>query len=274
MCTGRLYVIGIPIGNKDDITPRALNTLARVDVILAEDTRRATKVLHEYGIAYRKILSFHEHKEKETIPYAITMLKEGKTIALISDAGMPCVSDPGYLLVRECVENNIAVSVVPGVSASITALVGSGIAPIPYTFLGFLPRGNSEQQQLFSTYKQSTLIFFERKNRVVSSLHNAFSVLGNRKICIARELTKVHEEYIRTSIVDFLQSKTALLGEVTVVIEKAIEAVQTPIAVVLEKLHALPKEYTLRKKIHILQQSVQGYTAKQLYAIVQQGDKE
>ena len=274
MCIGRLYVVGTPIGNKDDITPRAISTLENVDIILAEDTRRAIKVLHRYGIKYVKMLSFYEHKEKEVIPYSIELLKEGKNIALMSDAGMPCISDPGYLLIRECFENAIPVSVVPGVSAGITALVGSGIAPIPYTFLGFLPRTNGEQQQLFSLYKQSTLIFFERKNRVMQSLQNAFTVLGNRRICIARELTKIHEEYIRTRLLDFLQSKTVLLGEVTVVIEKAMEEIQTPMSVVREKLHELPKEYSLREKIHVLQQSIQGYTAKQLYTILQQASEK
>lgn len=218
-----LWIIATPIGNYEDMAPRARQILENVDIILAEDTRRAMKLLKGLEINPPKLLSFFEHNEKERIGEVLEALSKGATIALITDAGTPLISDPGYNLVREARRANFDVKPVPGPSAPITALSVAGIPPIPFTFLGFLPRGKKGRVDLFATFAElpGTLCFFERKDRLKESLKLAFSILGEREIAICRELTKTHEEIIQgklnAALITNLQENN-LLGEITVIL--------------------------------------------------------
>ncbi len=230
---GILYLVAMPLGNSEDMSIRAKNILESADFILAEDTKRAHLNLDRCGIKAKDIYSLNEHNEKEKMPLIMRKLEENNSIALISDAGMPIISDPGYLLVQECHKNNYKVTVIPGPCAPVTALAASGIAPIPFTFLGFLPRSVSDQEKTLSAYADlpSSLIFFERKDRVESTLETCYNLLGDRKVCIARELTKIHEEFITFSLDDFINKKDEylvekiknLLGEITIVLSPPLE---------------------------------------------------
>ncbi len=220
---GMLYLIAMPLGNDDDLSIRARNTLNSVDFILAEDTKRAGIALARLNIQKKDIFPLNEHNEEEKIPLILEKLRSNAKIALISDAGMPIISDPGYLLVSAIREENLNLTVLPGACAPVTALAASGIAPIPFTFLGFLPRSTSDQEKTltpFATFS-SSIIFFERKDRLFNTLSLCKSVLGDRKVVIAREITKIHEEYISLNLKDLDQEKqkiSNLLGEITVVI--------------------------------------------------------
>ena len=194
----KLWVVATPLGNPGDLSPRAREVLEGADTVLAEDTRRAGLLCQRCGVKAKRFMSFHDHNEESKLDEVLGLLDEGRTLALISDAGLPLVADPGYRLVRACRAAGIPVSVVPGPSAPVTALAGSGIAPQPFAFLGFLPRSRSDQEKTLAPFANLalTLIFFERKDRLGETLSAAHAVLGPRELCIARELTKTHEEYI------------------------------------------------------------------------------
>ncbi len=213
-----LWIVATPIGNPDDLSPRARQILASVDVILAEDTRRAMWLLAQCGIRAARVISLFEHNEDEKLPGILAELRKGISMALVSDAGTPLLSDPGYRLVRACRKEGIAVSPVPGPSAPVAALSACGIAPLPSTFLGFLPRGRKNRADLFSGFAHcpGTLVFFERKDRLAESLAIAAETLGEREICICRELTKTHEEFIQLKPGQTLPDNLA--GELTIVI--------------------------------------------------------
>ena len=189
---GRLYLVPTPIGNLEDITLRAKRILTEADYIAAEDTRTSGILLEKIGV-HNKMISFHKYNSKERAPELIKLLKEGKTIAEISDAGMPVISDPGYVLVQECIKNDIPA----------TALIASGFDAQPFTYYGFLPRKSSEQKKYFEMMNTSraTSIFYEAPHRLKKTLKTLAEVIKpDRKIALARELTKIHEEYIRGSI--------------------------------------------------------------------------
>jgi 16S rRNA (cytidine1402-2'-O)-methyltransferase len=201
----------------------------------------------------------------------VSWLREGARLALISDAGTPLLADPGYRLVRLCRKAGLPVSVIPGPSAPITALAGSGVAPLPFTFLGFLPRDATGRKRLFSAFARisGSLIFFERKDRVAASLADAYALLGERELCIARELTKTHEEFIISSLSNFEKASANLLGEITVVIGPALtawgDAETTALAVLREEQErgGLPREITrrARRRLH-------GWAGGELYALL------
>ncbi len=231
---GTLFLVAMPLGNSDDLSIRARNTLENVDFIIAEDTKRAHLSLDRIGLKKPDIFSLNEHNEKEKTPLILRKLEEGNDIALISDAGMPIISDPGYLLVQECHANGYKVTVIPGPCAPVTALAASGIAPIPFTFLGFLPRSESDIEKTLAPFSalQTSLIFFERKDRVASTLQVCKNILGDRKVCIARELTKIHEEFIPSTLSEILEDTNtldSLLGEITIVLSPPTEkSMSTP----------------------------------------------
>lgn len=218
-----LWIISTPIGNLDDLSPRARAVLAEADLVLAEDTRKTGILFARSGLKPKKLLSFHDHNEAERQDGIMTLLEEGRNIALVSDAGTPLMADPGYRLVRACRQNGIKVSPVPGPSAPVCALSAAGIAPLPFTFLGFLPRGASACGKLFSAYAHvpGSMVFFERKDRLSASLALAHAILGNRELAICRELTKLHEEFIIGSLAEYRELCGELLGEITVVIGPA-----------------------------------------------------
>lgn len=200
--SGTLYIVGTPIGNLEDTTFRAIKTLQKVDLIAAEDTRHTSKLLQHFQIETPQI-SYHQHNEQERIPELIQKLHQGKTIALVTDAGMPGISDPGYELVQACVEANISVVPIPGVSASITALSASGLPTNKFIFIGFLPTKNKPREQSLEALSNSleTIILYESPHRLKLTLQDLANTLGkDRKIVLARELTKLHEEFWRGTV--------------------------------------------------------------------------
>ncbi len=199
---GKLFLVPTPIGNLEDITLRAKRILQEADYIAAEDTRTSGILLEKIGV-HNHMLSFHKYNSKERAPELIKLMKDGAVIAEISDAGMPVISDPGYILVQECIKNNIPVVPLPGASAFATALIASGFDAQPFTYYGFLPRKKSEQQSFFEQMKKAraTSIFYEAPHRLIKTLNNMSEILDSeRKIVVARELTKIHEEFIRGTI--------------------------------------------------------------------------
>ncbi len=217
---GKLYVVGTPIGNLKDITFRAIEVLQSVNFIACEDTRRTSILLNHYKIEGKKLLSYYEPKESVQVPKIIKLL-EKEDVALVTDAGMPSISDPGYKLIRACIEKGIPVEVIPGPSAVLTALVGSGLPTDRFTFVGFLPKkGLNNFLEELKAYKDSTIIAFESPNRVLKSLEAIKEVYGdNTTVCIARELTKLHEEYIRGRAVEVLEElnkRGEIKGEVVI----------------------------------------------------------
>jgi 16S rRNA (cytidine1402-2'-O)-methyltransferase len=217
---GKLYVVGTPIGNLKDITFRAIEVLQSVNFIACEDTRRTSILLNHYKIEGKKLLSYYEPKESVQVPKIIKLL-EKEDVALVTDAGMPSISDPGYKLIRACIEKGIPVEVIPGPSAVLTALVGSGLPTDRFTFVGFLPKkGLNNFLEELKAYKDSTIIAFESPNRVLKSLEAIKEVYGdNTTVCIARELTKLHEEYIRGRVVEVLEElskRVEIKGEIVI----------------------------------------------------------
>ena len=224
---GTLYLVGTPIGNLEDMTLRGIRTLKEVDLIAAEDTRHTGKLLHHLQIKTPQI-SYHEHNQVERTAELIVKLRSGKTIALVSDAGMPSISDPGYLLVTEAIANSIPVVPIPGVSAGITALVASGLTSDRFVFEGFLPvkgRGRSDRLEAI-TQETRTIIFYESPHRLLATLQDLARTFDeNRGIVLARELTKVHEEFWRGSLgeaIALYTEKRQPKGEYTLIVNGAV----------------------------------------------------
>lgn len=221
--SGTLYLVGTPIGNLQDMTYRAVETLKTVDMIAAEDTRQTRKLLTHFDI-HTRLMSYHEHNQKESGSKIIRMLIEGKNIALVSDAGLPAISDPGMDLVAEAVLNNIHVVPIPGANAALTALIASGLSTETFVFAGFLPRDKKGCQQKLAQMKgyQATLIFYEAPHRLIKTLEIIYDVLGNRNMTLARELTKKHESFLRGNvreITTYLQNMSNIRGECCLIIE-------------------------------------------------------
>ena len=218
---GQLYLVPTPIGNMQDMTYRAVEILKNADFVCAEDTRNTGLLLKHFDISAKQI-SFHEHNAYEKIPELIALMKEGKILAQVSDAGMPSVSDPGHDLVKAAIAEEITVVAIPGASAGITALIASGLAPQPHIFYGFLPRKAKQQKEFFEAKKQypETQIFYESPYRVADTLDNMLAVYGDRKIVLVRELTKLFEEYQRGCISEILEyiAQNPLKGECLIVV--------------------------------------------------------
>lgn len=218
-----LYIIATPIGNLEDVTLRALRHLREADCILAEDTRRARILLKRYGIFAKKLLSFYEHNEERRLPQIISLLKEGKTVALISNSGVPLISDPGYKLVKKCIEEEIPFTSLPGPSSLINALVLSGISPVRFLFLGFLPRrqGRLKRELDFIKNLPFTLVIFESCQRIKKTLLILEETLGDRRASLLREMTKFYEEVIRGCLSQIRESlgEKKIKGELVLVVE-------------------------------------------------------
>lgn len=219
---GVLYVVGTPIGNLKDITLRAIETLQNVDVILAEDTRQTLKLLNHLNIE-KHMISYHRHNEENKVQMVVSLLDEGKNIALVSDAGMPIISDPGQGLVKYLVENEYDIEVVPGVTALITAIVRSGMDSTRFTFEGFLSVSKKQRIKRLNELKDEirTMIFYEAPHKILYTLKDMYEVLGNRNICICRELTKIHEEYRYTTFKEAISNieKNGIKGEIVLIVE-------------------------------------------------------
>ena len=219
---GKLIVIATPIGNLEDLSPRAAQALREADLVACEDTRRTGRLMAHLGTK-RPLLSFHEHNERQRVPRLIDALEDGSDVALVSDAGTPLLSDPGFVLIRECVAQGIEVCHLPGPSAIITALVQSGLPPYPFTFAGFPPAKSGKRRRFFSRFAalDHTLILFESPHRILASLDDLMAAVGDRPAALGRELTKLHEETLRGRLAEIrheLGQRQTIKGEITLVV--------------------------------------------------------
>ena len=223
-----LYLVATPIGNLEDITLRALRVLKEVDVIACEDTRQTQKLLNHYAISTRTT-SYHEHNEMTKSAELVKEMQEGASVALVTDAGMPGISDPGYRLITLAIRHHVPVVPVPGASAFLAALVASGLPTDSFRFSGFLPAKRGERRTMLETVKSSprTQVFYEAPHRIVEALEDVVEVLGgSRHVVVAREVTKIHEEFLRgraSEVVETLKARETVKGEITVLIGKAEE---------------------------------------------------
>ncbi len=215
-----LYLVSTPIGNLSDITYRAIEVLKQVDVIFAEDTRHSKILLDHFGIN-KKTFSYFDHNEIVSGDKILNYLKEGKEVALISDAGTPGISDPGYLIAKEAIKEGFNVVSIPGASALLAAIVVSGLALQPFTFIGFLPRKESEKKAALEIYKyrKETIIIYEAPTRINNTLKTIYDILGNREIALAREMTKKYETIYRGYLSAFIDAEIVLKGEFVIIIE-------------------------------------------------------
>jgi 16S rRNA (cytidine1402-2'-O)-methyltransferase len=265
---GGLYVTATPIGHLGDVTLRALATMAAVDTLLCEDTRTTAKLLERYGIRTR-LMAYHEHNAARVRPAILRSLNEGQAIALVSDAGMPLISDPGYRLVAECVAHAIPVTAIPGASAVLTALALSGLPTDRFAFLGFLPGKSGERKKLLTEFMnvKATLIAFESPHRIVDALGDVASVLNNRRVAVSRELTKLHEEVLRgtaSKVQEILAARASVKGEITVVISPpepgAAQAsdtdIEAAIAAALETMPAAKAAADIAKRFDLAKKDV------------------
>jgi 16S rRNA (cytidine1402-2'-O)-methyltransferase len=213
-----LYVVATPIGNLDDISKRALQILGSVDLIACEDTRHTLKLLSHFNLQ-KPLTSYHDFNEDQKANQLARRVAQGETIALVSDAGIPTLSDPGYRLVRFCRQNKLPVIAVPGPNAAITALAASGLPSDEFVFLGFLPVKPTARREKLRSLRDltPTLIFYEAPHRIQPALEDVLSVLGDREVCVGRELTKVHEEYVFGNLSEVI-SQVKPLGEFVIVL--------------------------------------------------------
>ena len=263
--TGILYICGTPIGNLEDITLRALKILKEVNLIAAEDTRHTLKLLNHYQIN-TKITSYYEYNKFKKAPYLVEILKNGQDIALVSDAGMPGISDPGYVLIDLALKNNIKIIPVPGVSALITALVVSGLPTDKFVFEGFLPRKIKERKRYFKSIEneERTIIFYETPHRLKRALKDMLEILGDRRVVLARELTKMYEEIIRGKLSQILTeiSTKEVKGEITLIVQGGIKKKEN------DSMDFLIKECIIEEYLKKLKN--QGYSNKEIIKITQE----
>ncbi len=217
---GKLYIVATPIGNLEDITLRAIRILKEVDLIAAEDTRHSLKLLNSLEIT-KPLISYHRHNEEIKTDILIEKLLEGQEIALISDAGTPGICDPGEIVIQKCIENNIDIVPIPGACAMINALITSGINTKEFTFLGFLPLHKKLRKEKLKEIQttQKTLILYEAPHKLKNTLNDLKEILSDRKVVVARELTKIHEEWIRGTIEDIIEKTENIKGEIVIIIE-------------------------------------------------------
>lgn len=270
---GTLYVVATPIGNLNDMTKRAIETLKEVDIILCEDTRTSMKLLNNFNIK-NKLMSYHKYNEQEQTKNIIKLLKQDKNIAIITDAGTPCISDPGYILVKEARENNITVIPIGGISALITALSASGIETDKFTFQGFFPRETKEKTKLLEELNKTTIkvhIFYESPKRIIKTLEYLKNNLDIEKISIFKELTKLHEKNYYGSLEEVLnklqnEEKTNQ-GEYTFIIKtKQKQEKEQNIsleALIIDKL--IKEQKTIKEIVEILNKENKNISKKDLY---------
>jgi len=222
----KLYIVPTPIGNLEDITLRAINVLKGVDVVLAEDTRTSGSLLKHLGIS-KPMHSYHIHNEHQTVTRVVERILKGESMALVSDAGTPAVSDPGFLLVRECIKQGIQVECLPGPTAFVPALVNSGLPSDRFTFEGFLPHKKGRQTRLQNlTSEERTMIFYESPHRLIKALQQFAEHFGaDRQVSVARELTKIYEENVRGTLEEVIAyfSEKTIKGEIVIILAGKVE---------------------------------------------------
>lgn len=217
---GNLYLVATPIGNLEDITLRAINVLKDVDIIAAEDTRHTLQLLNHLNIK-KTLISYYKQTEKNKSKVLIDKLLDGNNIALVSDAGTPGISDPGEEIIRQAIENDIRIIPIPGACALVNAIIASGLDTNEFTFIGFLPVNQTEKRKKLESIENEnrTLIFYEAPHKLNVTLEKMQEVLGNRRIVLARELTKIHEEYIRGTLEEIINMQIEPKGEYVIIVE-------------------------------------------------------
>jgi 16S rRNA (cytidine1402-2'-O)-methyltransferase len=217
---GTLYIVSTPIGNLNDITFRAVEVLKQVDLIACEDTRRTKILLEKFGLA-KNLISYYNYNERQRAEEIIRELKSGKNVALVSDSGTPGISDPGFVLIKRAIEENITVIPIPGPTAFVCALVGSGLPMDEFVFVGFLPHKKGRKTKLKKlSEEERTIILYESPHRLIKTLNEILEIFGDREIAVAKELTKIHEEFFRGKISEVLKKLTPdkIKGEFVIVI--------------------------------------------------------
>jgi len=267
MGQGRLYIVSTPIGNLDDITLRALETLKKVDFIACEDTEHSLKLLNYYGIK-KSLISYWSEKEKVRAEEIINKIKSGHSVALITDAGTPGISDPGAVIIQRAIEENIEIIPVPGPTALITALSISGLSSEEFTFIGFLPVKQVQRRKklLELSSEKRTLVFYEAPHRILQSLHDMLEVLDDRRACIARELTKMFEEVLRGRLSELIEKleNSKIAGEYVIIVEGITETPQT-VDEALKEVKELMKKGKGRKEAVKIIAELYGLSKKELY---------
>ena len=277
---GKLYVVGTPIGNLGDFSPRAVEVLSSVDLIAAEDTRVTLKLLNHFDIK-KPMISYHEHNIRERSEIIVSKIEQGQDVAIVTDAGMPCISDPGEDLVCLCAERGINTYVVPGPTAAMSALAISGLNTKRFSFEGFLTVRKVGRMELLNKIKNDdrTLIFYEAPHKLQRTLKDMYSVWGNRRIAIAREITKIHEEVIRTTLKDAISYYKEVLpkGEFVLIIEGAEEE-KTDEQISIEKAVMMVKDLYENGTPHAVASkqvaSETGFKKSQLYSLALDNDEE
>jgi 16S rRNA (cytidine1402-2'-O)-methyltransferase len=270
---GRLYLVATPIGNLEDITVRALRVLGEADLIACEDTRRTAKLLHHYSLK-KETISYHEHNEMTRAAELVIRMEQGARVALVSDAGTPVISDPGHHLVALCLRHHIPVIPIPGPSAIIAALAVSGLPTEEFLFVGFLPSRTGERRKALERLapETRTLVFYEAPHRLVEMLSAALDRFGRRPTVIARELTKIHEEFLRGDLAELLviARRKPLRGEITVLIGGAQPGdapVELPTAPLKERVEQIMREQNLPRNSALKQAARErGLTRREAYA--------
>ncbi len=224
---GKLYLVPTPIGNLEDITIRAIRILGEVDIIACEDTRRTGQLISKLQIQKKKFISYHDYNESRRTNKLIDSLNEGQSVAVVSDAGSPGISDPGFRIIRSAIENDIEIIPLPGPTSVIPALTASGLPTDRFFFEGYLSHKSSGRKKRLEEIKNisHTLLFFESPHRLVKSLNDIYEILGDRRACVAREMTKIHEQFVRGTISEILEqlSNMTVKGEIVIVVEGKIE---------------------------------------------------
>jgi 16S rRNA (cytidine1402-2'-O)-methyltransferase len=266
--SGTLFVVGTPIGNLGDVTERARETLERVDVVAAEDTRRTGRLLRHLGVS-TDLVSFFEGNEERRTRELVARLRGGAHVAVVSDAGTPGISDPGYRLVRACIDAGVAVTAVPGPSAAIAALVVSGLPTDRFVFEGFLSRRAGERRGRLAELRDDrrTVVVFEAPGRVVALLRDALDVLGDRRVAVARELTKLHEEVLRGRVSEVLDrfASSAPRGEIVVVLEGSTGGQRVDLDAAVADARSLVEAGTRKREAAALAARRHGAAANDVY---------
>ena len=262
---GKLYLVATPIGNLEDITLRAIKILKEVDYIAAEDTRHTLKLLNHLEIS-KPLISYYKEIEREKSELILHKLKEGKNIALVSDAGTPGISDPGEIVVRKAIENQIEIIPIPGACACISALIASGFSTREFSFIGFLPTNQKEKTEKLEELKEETktLIFYEAPHKLKNTIEKMEQILGNRDCTLARELTKIHEEFIRGTLATVLLKEEEPKGEFVILVKGADK---TKKEIENEKI----SEKTLEEQYYYYQQ--QGFEKKEIIKLIAKNQK-
>jgi 16S rRNA (cytidine1402-2'-O)-methyltransferase len=270
---GKLYLVSTPIGNLEDITLRALKILKEVDFIACESIKEARKILNYYNIK-KPLIKYSFSKEKEALEKVFSLIKKGKSIALISDRGTPAISDPGFLLVKQCVDEGVEVKAVPGPSALVTALSISSLPPLPFLFLGFLSRKKGERKKSLKNMREfsGTIVFYESPRRLLPLLKDIKEVMGERRVVIARELTKMHEEVLRgkvSKLISLLSQRELIKGECVVLVEgSSLEKEVDRGSLEREAKEILSKGNSPSKTVKILREKYPSFSRRALYSFV------